>query len=746
MVRFTSDYYRWPLGEVIRAALPPGINLRSERRLQLTEEGRVALGDPATPPEDRDLLDHLSRQPGQEARVGARARISGRQADRLIARGWARRVEVLGGGRIRPATVEYVRPDVTGEKSEAARAALARAPAQLAVFEWLLARGEVPLAELKAAFPRARQAVRRLAERGLVVVEHRRRWRAPEGVAITAAPGDQAEARAEVKARGGEAAEAAEAPSPTPDQRRALETLVPAIGQGFRPFLLEGVTGSGKTEVYMRLIEAARAVGLGALVLVPEIALTPQLVGRFKARFGTEVAVLHSGLSEGERHDEWFRLREGRAHVAVGVRSAVFAPVERLGVIVVDEEHDPSFKQEEGLRYHARDLALVRGRQAGAVVLLGSATPSLETVHNVATGRFERLRLPRRIAARPMPEVEVVDLRALGPAHREGALLSPRLLGALRETVAAGQQAILFLNRRGHTPALIEAESGLPVCCPSCDVSLTLHQRPPRLLCHYCGFERAPPAEEAGYARVGVGTEQVEEAVREAVPGARVLRLDRDSTARKGALARILARFARGEANVLVGTQMVTKGHDFPGVTLVGVVLADLGLHVPDFRAAERTFQLLSQVAGRAGRGEEPGRVILQTYWPEHPAILHAVAGRFDAFARQERAQREAQRWPPACRLLLVRLEGNRADSVEAASRRLACALERAALAHPEAALEVLGPAPAPLSRLRGRTRWQVLVKAPAPRVIAWAAEVAEGVPLPTGVTRILDVDPVGML
>lgn len=734
LLRWTSEYYLHPLGEVIRTALPPGINVHSERRVRLTEAGRLALEDRSTPEEARLALEALAALPDGEGRAGGRrSQVDPRAAERLVARGWAEPAQALKAARVRAKEVEVVAPALGEGDLPEALSGLHRAPAQAAVLEWLAARGRVTMDELRAAYPNARDAVNRLVDRGLVVLDKALASRAPVGDAFPA---------------GGDGPP----PEPTADQARALEALTAALGTGFRPFLLEGVTGSGKTEVYMRLIEAARARGQGALVLVPEIALTPQLVGRFRGRFGDEVAVLHSGLSDGERHDEWWRLRRGEAKVGVGVRSAVFAPVADLGVVVVDEEHDGSFKQEEGLRYHARDLAVVRARMAGAVVVLGSATPSMETLHNAATGRYARLVLPTRANARPLPAVEVVDLRReppLSPAD-ETWTLSDRLVEALKETVGAGRQAILFLNRRGESPSLVCERCGEAERCPNCEVSLTLHRRPRRLLCHYCAYELVPgeTCRSCGgtLRAVGVGTQRIEAEVTARVPGARVARLDRDTTARKGALARLLADFALGRQDVLVGTQMVAKGHDFPGVTLVGVVAADLGLLVPDFRAAEKTFQLLHQVAGRAGRGADPGRVLIQSWRPEHPAVRLAAAGDFAGFAAHEAAEREAGRWPPHCRLVMARIEGNAAAQVEAAARRLGRAAERAIFAHPEADVELLGPAPAPLTRLRGRTRWQLLVKAPTPRAARWMAEVLRHPEVPPGVSVAVDVDPVSML
>jgi primosomal protein N' (replication factor Y) (superfamily II helicase) len=609
---------------------------------------------------------------------------------------------------------------------DALRALARRARTQHAVLEYLVARGRIPVEELRAAFPAGRTALGALAAKGLAVVE-------------TEEPGP---AGARALLAGGE--------EPLPlsrAQREALDAVTAALrGGGFATFLLHGVTGSGKTEVYLQAISGALAAGMGALVLVPEIALTPQLAGRFRARFGGEVALLHSGLSDAERHAEWLRLRRGEARICVGVRSAVFAPVQRLGILVVDEEHDPSFKQDEGPTYHARDLAVVRAKQAGATCLLGSATPSLESVENVRRGRYRLLSLPARIDDRPLPAVEVVDLSRSRREGRPFGLISPPLSDALAATLAAGRQSILFLNRRGFQTLVLCDACGREERCESCAVALTYHRRRGVLLCHYCGrVERpAPACPSCGGPRrgTGVGTEQVEAAVKELLPGARVARLDRDAVGSAGEIAGVLARFANREIDVLVGTQMVTKGHDFPGVTLVGVILADTALALPDFRAAERTFQLLTQVAGRAGRGAEGGRVLVQTWNPTSPAIECAARHDYAAFAEGELSTRQALGWPPFSRLLAVRIEGS-----DDGARR--CAEALAALARPAlVGAAMLGPAPAPLEKLRGRSRWQILFRAAGPdplrhvhRALAPAARRAPG-----GAEVRFDVDPYSML
>ncbi len=600
----------------------------------------------------------------------------------------------------------------------------ARAHARRAVLEYLLARGRIPVEELRTAFPRGRPALTALVKAGLATIET---------VAVAAG--------------GGALLPAAETPFPlTDDQAAALDRIAGASG-AFRTFLLHGVTGSGKTEVYLQAIALARAAGKGALVLVPEIALTPQLAGRFRARFGDQVALLHSGLSDAERHGEWLRLRRGDARICVGVRSAVFAPVRDLGIVVVDEEHDPSFKQDDGPGYHARDLAVVRAREEGAVCVLGSATPSLETLENARTGKYERIELPRRIDDRPLPEVRIVDLSRIRKGAPLPGLLSPVLAEAIQATVRRGRQVILFLNRRGFQTLVLCRDCGREERCPNCSVSLTLHARRGVLLCHYCGTTQRmnPRCPECGGERAGVGagTEQVEAAVRELVPSARVARMDRDAVAGAADVAELLARFARRELDVLVGTQMVTKGHDFPGVTLVGVVLADTALALPDFRAAERTFQLLTQVAGRAGRGDDAGQVIVQTFHPHSPAVAFSVGHDYAGFAEVELDRRRSLGYPPFGRMMAVRVEGS-----EAGARKTAEALGEAARPALTAGVTMLGPAPAAIERIRGKSRWHLLFRASDPAALRRVHRALGPAALrpPGGASVRFDVDPHAML
>jgi len=525
----------------------------------------------------------------------------------------------------------------------------------------------------------------------------------------------------------------------------ALSASAPAT------FLLHGVTGSGKTEVYLAAIAAARARGAGTIVLVPEIALTPQLVARYRGRFGNEVAVIHSGLTPRERHGMWKRLHQGELDVAIGARSALFAPVRRLGLVVVDEEHDSSFKQEEGVRYHARDMAILRAHRVGGVVVLGSATPSLESEYLTRSGRAEKIRLPGRARAQAMPRVERIDLRRMGPGPTGDRRLSLPLHRALEETLAHGEQAILFLNRRGFAPSVRCQACGELASCPSCSVALTFHKRGGgTVACHYCGYARVstPTCKKCGQAALfleGIGTEKLEEALGVAFPTARIARLDRDVASGKG-VEKILDRVRAREVDFLVGTQMVTKGHDLPNVTLVGVINADAALSIPDFRASERGFQLLVQVAGRAGRGDasQSARVLVQTYDPEQPAIVFAARHDVDGFLERELTDRHELGYPPFSRIALVRVEA----LLEADARDAAALLADAARRADAPDVEVLGPAPAPLARLRNRFRYRVMLRGKDRRSLRRTLAVLEAAraELPSKVRVSFDIDPVQLL
>jgi primosomal protein N' (replication factor Y) len=576
-----------------------------------------------------------------------------------------------------------------------------RSPRRRAAYEAIEALGgAAPVAHLVRRLGVSRAAITGLVEQGLARIDDAPRPRDPfAGVATSP-------------------------PTPTREQQRIIDAI--AVAPIDQPAVIQGVTGSGKTLVYLEVARRLVAAGRGAIVLVPEIALTPQTVARVRGVFGDQVAVLHSGLSNAERADAWRALRRGGRRVAVGARSAVFAPVANLGVIVVDEEHEPSYKHGAAPRYHARDVARERGRLEGARVLLGSATPSLETLHVVSRGGAQHYALPQRVGARPLPPVEILDLRS-APRVPEARSFpwSTALDAAVTEALARREQVILLLNRRGFATFLQCPACGTVPPCPHCAIALVVHRTPPMLRCHYCGHEEpvptaCPSCGQAVQRMAGIGTQQVEAFVAARFPHARIARMDLDTTSTKWAHHRILERVARREVDILLGTQMIAKGLDFPDVTVVGVVDADTGLHLPDFRAAERTFQLVAQVGGRAGRGERGGKVFVQTRAPDHHAIRAAAAHSVEQFAQAELPLRSPPHpvYPPTVGLVRFVAAATDAAVAESAATRVAAWLRRANAERLEQALTVLGPAPCPLARLERRWRWHVLVKAAEPRAL----------------------------
>ena len=538
-----------------------------------------------------------------------------------------------------------------------------------------------------------------------------------------------------------------------PEQLFALEEVTQALDLpgSARPILLHGVTGSGKTEIYLQAIRAALERGRSAIVLVPEISLTPQTVERFKGRFAEAqdtVAVLHSHLSQGERHDEWHKIHSGRARIAIGPRSAVFAPLKNLGLIVVDEEHENTYKQEEAPRYHARDVAVVRAKIEKCAVILGSATPSLESYHNATTGKYRLATLTQRIDEKQMPLIRIVDLRRERRKEKAAAILSEKLRAAIADRLEKNEQTILFLNRRGFSTSLLCSNCGEARDCPNCSVALTFHRHVTRLSCHLCGHTAAVPKKCPACGKdsliyAGFGTEKVESTVSHIFPKATVRRMDADSMTRKEAYRETLRSFRTGQVDILVGTQMIAKGLHFPNVTLVGIINADLSLHLPDFRAGERTFQLLTQVAGRAGRGETPGEVFVQTYTPFSPSIQFARHHDFTGYFQQELEFRERCDFPPFKHAILITVrsahEGRAKLSAETLKRRLKEAL-------PEEFL--LGDAtPAPLEKLQGQFRFHILIRGEAiMRLSRLVRETLDKLPFPEDVTVTVDVDPYQLL
>jgi primosomal protein N' (replication factor Y) len=694
LTRWVADYYAAPLGEVMRAALPAGINTSIMQIVSITGKGRGALSEPPAVADGstKQRALRVLRDEG-EAEVNAFSLRMGStripkwlrelESDGLVERAYRTRTAATRAKRQR--LIRLVASNQENDK---------RTDAQQRAIDALRANnGQMAISELISSAQISPSVIATLKKKGAVdeLEEDLRR----DPLALAELPEAQ-----ELKL--------------TSAQEDALEVVERSIrDRKFSPFLLHGVTGSGKTEVYIRAMRAALESGRGAMMLVPEIALTPILSRRLRAHFGDQIAIFHSSLSRGERFDEWSRLRSGEARVVLGTRSAVFAPVEDLGLIVIDEEQDASYRQEESPFYNARDSAIVRAQNAAATVVLGSATPSLESFHNAQTGKYQYLNLPARIGQLGLATAELIDMRAVFARHKKPAVFSDLVLEAIAETNAKGEQSILLLNRRGYSSFILCRSCGESIMCPNCEVTLTYHRGDQTLVCHYCNHHQRAPAQCPVCASkfiyyVGEGTEQVEELLRKRFPLLRIGRIDRDTKSRRREFEKTLLDFEKGALDLLVGTQMLAKGHDFPNVTFVGVISVDAGLALPDFRAAERTFQLITQVAGRAGRGDRPGRVLIQTYHPHHYALRHAVAQDYAGFYEEEIRHRRNHQYPPFVSLALLLTRHNDANRAYEVAQQVRHALVES---DTDRSCRILGPAPAPLARLRNEFRFHVLVK-----------------------------------
>ncbi len=721
LVRFVSEYYFCPPGLVAKTAIPPKLMQLPPARLELGARAVELVSTLSGKARDLVVL-LLAKRRVSVAYLRARG-YSQEDLKQLLPELEARQVLRL----VQPAPPREAGSWVSvlslvEGSSESATAI--RSPRQRLLLGALARRGGWAVeSELLAELALSRSVSDALVKKGVLRRFQQLRKAAPRRWELPPAPTPK---------------------SLSPSQEEAFARLQAALAAGgYQPFLLLGVTGSGKTEVYLRSAETAVRAGGQVLILVPEIGLTPKVAGELAARFGSRVAVMHSSLPAGERFALWEKARRGEVDVVAGPRSALWAPLARLRLIVVDEEQDPSYKQEEEPRYNARDMALVLGRQLRIPVLLASATPALETVWLARQGKITLLELPERVSGDRLPQVEVVDLAKAPPEPGEHGRrwFTPRLLELLQSTLARGEQAILLVNRRGWAPVLICRDCGHTTPCRDCAIPLTLHRRPPKLLCHYCGYALEPPTvcPHCGgglLEDVGAGTEKIAAKLTERFPQATVGILDRDTARTPAQLLATLERFARGEIQVLVGTQMVSKGHHFPCVTLTAVINADNLLGFPDFRGAERTFALLTQVAGRAGRGARPGVVVVQTYHPDHYAIAAAAEHDVKRFVEGELAYRKAFRYPPFYRLALVRFEATKEVAAIHAAEQAAKRVPRMA------GLRLLGPTPAPIPRLRGHFRVHFLLLANRRPVLRQALVAVTDTKPPAGVRRIVDVDP----
>ena len=724
-----SRYYLHPFGKVLGEILPGGIDVKSDRWLRPATG--AATGNHRFSPGQQRIMDQVASHP--EGIPLSRLRRAMTKSD------LSRDIRFLEEAGLIVSEVRLTRPAVRPKKVK--WVGLNREPPpevkltakQSAVIEALRERGPMPAADLRRLIKNASPSLQVLAGQGIIHLSEKETSR---GYAPAVEIGT---------GRNGVTLNEA--------QTAALEEIRGCLASGiFSPCLLHGVTGSGKTEVYLRAIAEVLQGSGGAIYLVPEIALTAQLLSRIGSRFPErEIAVIHSGISRSVRYDQWKRIRRGEVRVVVGARSALFAPVCNLRLIVVDEEHDSSYKQDERLRYSARDLAMVKGRFARATVILGSATPAIQSYHHAAEGRYRYLTLPARIDDRPLPPVEVVDLRVERNEQGLTPLLSRTLIEAIRNTLAAGKQTLLFLNRRGFHTFLVCPECGHAFACPNCEIALTHHAAEGVLKCHHCAFtipagNSCPECRGNNVRSHGAGTERVETEVRKLFPEARIARMDSDTTPRRGDSERILRSFDRREIDILIGTQMITKGHDFPDITLVGVIAADASLNIPDFRAAERTFQLLTQVSGRGGRGDQPGRVVIQTFNPGHYALRRAQEHDYAGFYADELPLRQQLAYPPFSRLVGLHFSSLRQKEGKKAVAKIGARARELAATTAGAKIDVIGPAESPLARIRGRFRWQLLLRGPESRPLLLLAQTLLKGAGRDGLEILADVDPINFM
>ena len=729
--RWTADYYLHPIGDVIKCALPAGLNIYDFAAIAITKIGEEALLRNSLTPLEKEILNLLKGESCglKKLREKLNNKISNALIYAMQYRGLITRERELKEGIIKPKLQRHVSLIDSNIPMDGLSASKQK------IIEAIKSHGEVSVKKLKKLVPSASKQIKHLETDKYISVFNKQVYRDPLGEFI-------------------------KSDSPhrlTEEQKRVVSKVIKTLGGKFSTFLLTGVTGSGKTEVYMHISANAIDLGYSVLVLVPEIALISQTERRFRARFGDRVAVLHSGLSAGERYDQWVRIARGEVSIAIGARSAVFAPLKNIGIIIVDEEHDTSYKQDSRLRYNARDLAVVRAKQQDAVALLGSATPSIQSYYNVRTSKFKGVTLTERVENRSLPEITVVDLRKSRDVRGSRRFITPELYEAMEKTLGRGEQALLFLNRRGFASYPVCSACGEAIRCKNCDISLTLHQKANAYKCHYCGFTRASVSSciSCGSSKImllGLGTEKVESMIKMMFPKASVARMDRDTTRRKGSIIKILKGLRNRTIDILVGTQMVAKGHDFPNITLVGIICADLSLNFPDFRSGERTFQLLAQVAGRAGRGLVSGRVILQTYTPDHFSILSATNQDLMTFYKTEIGFRKSLNYPPFSRVVQIKISGKNKEKTRQHAQTIGdlCNILKQKNKLLSRSLEILGPIEAPLFKIARKYRWQILLKGlevkPLHRFLNNLWLENRSIINRPDVNVVLDVDPIFMM
>lgn len=740
LTRWLADYYQSSWGEAVKTALPAGLEDEGREILTLSPQGLKALEDVRMKDSTSIILKTVrerGRMTPKQIRRHLQKKFSAHALARIKQNGWLKSQLQIKRSSVRYQYEKLARLVNPIPEEREIEETLRRSPKQKAIYAALL-EGEKTLNELSKNIPTYAAPFKKLREKGLVEV------------AILKTQ------RQDVSAGESESTGETEAPLPlTPDQERAFGELKDSlVGAGFQTYLLHGVTGSGKTELYIRCIQTALEQNKTAIMMVPEISLTPQTTSRFHRRFGKNVAVLHSGLSQRERYQEWKKIREGRVSIVVGARSSIFAPLKNLGVIVIDEEHDSSYKQDSNPRYHARDTAIVRARAENAVVILGSATPSLESLANVESGKYRYLSLDKRVQDRLLPVVQIIDMQKEKDENKNFTILSGKLKTAIRSRLDRKEQVFLFLNRRGTANYVFCKECGFVFDCHHCSVTLTYHGRENLIRCHYCNYTAHVPTSCADCRGEvikfnGFGTQRLEDEVRKLFPEARTLRLDRDATRGRSAFESMHRLMSTGEIDILIGTQMITKGHDFPNVTLVGVVHADLSLNIPDFRSSERSFQLMTQVAGRAGRGQIPGQALIQTHSPSHYVFDFVKEHDFKKFSEKEMVIRKQLNYPPFTRMAALEIECESESAGESAVGKLKTVLMRITGRNSE--IELMGPSPAALYRIKDKYRWHILLRAKKSRTLQSILSRLKDQPelkspFMNKVKLSIDVDPVNLL
>lgn len=725
-----ANYYFHPIGRVIRSALPGGLNTDPFKTAYLTKNGERFLAGMPPPSKEKDILLWIKTHPGRRPPWPIREIYALQKRGRLLVED--RKKKQPAG----PLKRKFIRAKKGADLQPILKekGASLNAKNELEFLDMVFGSDATPLTELTSRFTNGLYLTKKWIKKGVLEDYTSPVYRNPAGTFIWPTPVPQKLNR---------------------HQEQALQDIGKCLdGRSFASYLLYGVTSSGKTEVYYRAVEHVLRSDRQAILIVPEISLAVYMEAVFTSRLGGKVAIYHSGLSQGERYDQWVRMARGDVGLVIGARSALFAPLPRLGLIIVDEEHDSGYKQDRGPRYQARDTAVVRAKIEKTLVILGSGTPSVQSFQNCINGRYRLLSMPERVKNRPLPDIDIVDMKTVKGTRKEDVMLSPKLKHALEQNLMSKNQTILFLNRRGFHRLYLCRSCGKTLRCPNCDVALTYHLNKDHLTCHYCGFssgglKKCPLCGSKSLRPFGFGTEKLEQELTQLFPDAEIARMDTDNTRKKGQGFQILKKFGRHEIDILLGTQIITKGYDFPMVTLVGVISADLSLEFPDFRAGERTFQLLSQVAGRSGRGNQRGRVIIQTFNPDHYAICSAGTHDYHSFFTQDLKTRELLNYPPFSHLACLKVQGNdkkkTADTVHQLARHIRTILNGWPKRGKE--IQVLGPAEAPISRLKGKYRWQILLKSKSVSLLnRLLVQVEIFSNKAVGVQVILDVDPYQMI